>query len=141
MKVLVTGGLGFKGSVLIPKLLTRGHEVLNLDINWFGNNLAPNENYNLLEKSLMNVCETDLKGVEAVIHLASVANDPSGDLNPALTWETSALGSMLLAEACLKNDINNFIYASSGSVYGIQSTSQVTEDLELKPISDIIKQK
>ena len=69
MKVLVTGGLGFKGSVLIPKLLTRGHEVLNLDINWFGNNLAPNENYNLLEKSLMNVCETDPKGVEAVIHL------------------------------------------------------------------------
>ena len=141
MKILVTGGLGFKGSVLIPKLLENGHDVVNMDINWFGNYLPSHKNYQLLEKSIMNIEENDLAGIDSVIHLASVANDPSGDLNPELTWETSALGTMLLAEACKSKGIVNFTYASSGSVYGIQDSPQVTEDLELRPISGYNKTK
>ena len=141
MKILVTGGLGFKGSVLIPKLLENGHSVVNMDINWFGNYLKDHQNYRLIEKSILNIEENDLEGVDAVIHLASVANDPSGDLNPELTWETSTLGTMLLAEACKLKGIDNFTYASSGSVYGIQESPEVTEDLELKPISGYNKTK
>ena len=141
MKVLVTGGLGFKGSVLIPKLLKNGHKVVNVDVNWFGNFLPDSKNYELLNKSIIDLNKTDLIDVEAVIHLASVANDPAGDLNPELTWETSALGTMILAELCLDVGVNNFIYASSGSVYGIQESENVREDLKLKPISGYNKTK
>lgn len=141
MKVLVTGGLGFKGSVLVPKLIHRGHQVKVVDVGWFGNFLTPSKSLEVLNKSILDITEEDLTDVHAVVHLASVANDPAGDLNPELTWETSALGTMMLAEHCVKQKINNFIYASSGSVYGIQDAEDVTEDLPLKPISGYNKTK
>jgi len=141
MKILVTGGLGFKGSVLIPKLLKKGHKVVNVDVNWFGDFLPDSKNYEFLNKSIIDLNKADLAGVEAVIHLASVANDPAGDLNPELTWETSALGTLILAELCVEADVSNFVYASSGSVYGIQEAENVTEDLSLKPISGYNKTK
>jgi len=118
-----------------------GHYVLNIDVEWFGNFLPNHKNLKLLKKSIIDLSEQDFDGVDAVIHLASVANDPAGDLNPELTWETSALGTMLLAEHCINKKIDNFTYASSGSVYGIQNAKHVTEDLPLKPISGYNKTK
>ena len=141
MKVMVTGGLGYMGSVLVPKLIKNGHFVKVVDTGWFGNFLAQDQGLEVINKSILNLSEEDFYGIEAVVHLASVANDPAGDLNPALTWETSALGTMLLAQHCSKSGIDNFIYASSGSVYGIQEAEQVTEDLPLKPISGYNKTK
>ncbi len=141
MKILVTGGCGYKGHILIPKLLNNGHEVVAFDIQWFGNFLEPNINLTIVKGDVRNIDEIPLVGIECIIHLASIANDPCGDLNPKLTWEVSALATMQLADKAKRFGVKRFIYASSGSVYGVKEEKQVTEDLELDPISEYNKTK
>ena len=141
MKILVTGACGYKGSVLVPKLLARGHEVVALDIMWFGNFLAPHDRLTVLRGDVRDVSTIDLRGIDTIIHLASVANDPCGDLDPKLTWEISALATMQLADKAVREGVSRFIYASSGSVYGVKEEAQVTEDLQLEPLSEYNKSK
>ena len=141
MKVFVTGACGYKGSVLVPKLLARGHSVVAFDIQWFGNFLPEHPNLEIVQGDVRDPDQIDLDGVDAVIHLSSVANDPCGDLDPKLTWEISCLATMQLADRCKRRGIGRFIYASSGSVYGVKDEEQVTEDLELLPISEYNKTK
>ena len=141
MKILVTGGCGYKGHVLIPKLLNNGHKVIAFDIQWFGNFLNPHSNLKVVKGDVRNIDEIPLEGVECIIHLASIANDPCGDLNPKLTWEVSALATMQLADKAKRHGVKRFIYASSGSVYGVKEEKNVTEDLELDPISEYNKTK
>jgi nucleoside-diphosphate-sugar epimerase len=142
MKILVTGGCGYKGHVLIPKILDQGHKVVAFDIQWFGSLLEPHINLQVLKGDVRNIEEVPLdSSIDCIIHLASIANDPCGDLNPKLTWEVSALATMQLADRAKRMGVKRFIYASSGSVYGIKDEDQVTEDLELKPISEYNKTK
>ena len=141
MNIFVTGACGYKGTVLIPKLLNEGHKVTAFDIMWFGNNLKEHDNLNVIEGDVRKINEFDLNGFDTVIHLSSVANDPCGDLNPKLTWEVSCLATMLLAENAAKSNVDQFIYASSGSVYGVKDEDDVTEELELDPISEYNKTK
>ena len=141
MKILVTGGCGYKGHVLIPKLLDQEHKVIAFDIQWFGNFLEPHSNLTIVKGDVRNIEEVPLDGVDCIIHFASIANDPCGDLNPKLTWEVSALATMQLADKAKRLGIKRFIYASSGSVYGVKREEQVTEDLELEPISEYNKTK
>ena len=141
MKVLVTGACGYKGSVLVPKLLKAGHEVVAFDIMWFGNFLTPAANLTVVQGDVRNIADVPLDGVDAIIHLSSVANDPCGDLDPKLTWEISCLATMQLADQAARRGIKRFIYASSGSVYGIKDELDVTEDLELFPITEFNKTK
>lgn len=141
MKILVTGGCGYKGHILIPKLLNRNYEVVVLDTIWFGNFLSPHPNLKVLKKDVRDVDAINLDGINLIIHLSSVANDPCGDLDPKLTWEISALATMQLADKARRHGIKHFIYASSGSVYGVKEEDQVVEDLELKPISEYNKTK
>ena len=103
--------------------------------------MRPHKNLSVLKGSVIDIEDISLSGVDVVIHLASVANDPCGDLNPLLTWETSALGTMKLAEKAAKSKVKQFLYASSGSVYGVKSEERVTEDLPLDPISGYNKTK
>lgn len=141
MHVFVTGACGYKGSVLVPKLLAKGHTVTAFDIMWFGNFLQPHPALRVVKGDIRNIDEVDLAGVDAIIHLSSVANDPCGDLDPQLTWEISCLATMQLADRAQRDGIKRFIYASSGSVYGVKDEPQVTEDLELFPISEYNKTK
>lgn len=141
MKVLVTGGCGYKGHVLIPKLLARGYEVIAFDTQWFGNYLPTHSKLSVVKGDVCDVNSIPLQGVNCIIHLSSIANDPCGDLNPKLTWEVSALATMQLADKAKRMGIKHFIYASSGSVYGVKDEPQVTEDLDLKPISEYNKTK
>lgn len=141
MKVLVTGGCGYKGHVLIPKLLARGHQVMCFDIQWFGNYLQPHPSLTVIKGDVRDADSIPLAGVEAIVHLSSIANDPCGDLDPKLTWETSCLATMQLADRAVRHGVKQFIYASSGSVYGVKEEAQVTEDLELTPISEYNKTK
>lgn len=141
MKVLVTGACGYKGTVLVPKLLRAGHTVIALDIMWFGNHLPPHPKLTVVEGDIRNIDAVPLEGVEAIIHLSSVANDPCSDLDPKLTWEISCLATMQLADKAARVGIPHFIYASSGSVYGLKDEPQVTEDLELVPLSEYNKTK
>jgi nucleoside-diphosphate-sugar epimerase len=141
MKIFVTGACGYKGHVLLPKLLARGYTVVGLDVMWFGNFHQPHPNLKLINGDVRDVESINLDGVDAIIHLSSIANDPCGDLDPKLTWEVSALATMQLADKAKRNGVKRFIYASSGSVYGVKDELQVTEELELKPISEYNKTK
>lgn len=141
MKILVTGACGYKGTVLVPKLLAAGREVVALDTQWFGNFLPEHDKLEFLEQDVRDTNAIDLSGVDAIVHLASIANDPCGDLNPKLTWEVSALATMQLADKAKREGIKHFVYASSGSVYGVKEEAQVTEDLSLEPISEYNKTK
>lgn len=141
MKLLVTGACGYKGSVLVPKLLDAGHEVLAIDTQWFGNFLLPHQNLVVQKRDVRDLPNIDMSDIEGVIHLASIANDPCGDLNPKLTWEVSALATMQLADKAKRSGVKHFIYASSGSVYGVKSEKDVVEDLPLEPISEYNKTK
>lgn len=141
MRILVTGACGYKGTVLVPKLLARGHDVVALDTMWFGNFLSDHPGLTVMEGDVRETGRIDLAGTDVIVHLASVANDPCGDLNPKLTWEISALATMKLADKAARQGVGRFIYASSGSVYGLKDEEQVTEDLELEPISEYNKTK
>ena len=134
-KILITGGCGYVGSVLVPKLLKLNYKVIVLDTQWFGINLKKNKNLTIIKKDVRNISSKDLNGVKTVYHLASIANDPMGALDPELTWEISCLGTMKLLEASLKNKVKKIIYASSSSVYGIKKEKKVVENLSLEPIS------
>ncbi|AZZ98973.1 SDR family oxidoreductase [Pseudoalteromonas sp. R3] len=139
--VLVTGATGYKGTVLVPKLLAKGYQVIALDTQWFGNFLPEHENLTVIKGDVRHTSDIELSGVDSIIHLASIANDPCGDLDPKLTWEVSALATMQLADKAKRAGIKQFIYASSGSVYGVKDEAQVTEDLTLEPISEYNKTK
>lgn len=141
MKILVTGACGYKGTVLVPKLLAAGHEVVAFDIMWFGNFLKEHPKLQVVKGDVCDIKSIPLEGVDAIIHLSSVANDPCGDLDPKLTWEISCLATMQLADRAARLGIKRFIYASSGSVYGLKDEPQVTEDLELVPLSEYNKTK
>lgn len=141
MKILVTGGCGYKGTVLVPKLLECGYDVEVLDTVWFGNFLKSHPRLEVTKGDVRDIDNISLDGVDTIIHLSSVANDPCGDLDPKLTWEISALATMQLADKAVRKGVKQFIYASSGSVYGVKEELQVTEDLELKPISEYNKTK
>lgn len=141
MNILVTGGCGYVGTMLSNQLLELGYSVTVVDIMWFGNYLNSHENLTVIQGDIRDIDKVPMKGIDVIIHLANVANDPTGDLNPKLTWEVNVLASMQLIEKAIKNGVKQFIYASSGSVYGVKKEPEVTEDLPLLPISDYNKTK
>ena len=135
MNILVTGGSGYKGSILIPKLLKNHHTVVNIDTNWFGNYLPKHKNLINIKKDIRYFEFNIKKKIDSIIHLASIANDPMTELDKNLSWEISLLGTKKLMELAIKNKVKRFIYASSGSVYGIKNEKKVHEKLSLRPIS------
>ena len=141
MHILVTGGCGYIGTNLTNRLLDDGYQVTVVDLMWFGNYLENHENLIVIKSDIREIDQVPMKGIDAIIHLANIANDPTGDLNPKLAWEVNVLASMLLIEKAIKNGVKQFIYASSGSVYGVKDEPEVTEDLSLLPISDYNKTK
>jgi nucleoside-diphosphate-sugar epimerase len=142
MKILVTGGCGYVGSVLVPRLLNEGNNVLVIDDQWFGNFLPSHPGLNVRKKSINQIDDADLNGIEAVIHLANVANDPSVEINPTFSWEVNVLHTTQFLELCKRSKtVKKFIFASSGSVYGVKSEPNVTEELSLVPISAYNKTK
>ncbi len=141
MNILLTGGCGYIGSKLTEALLADGHRVTVVDAQWFGNHLAPHPALTVIRADVREAKALPFAGQDAVLHLANVANDPCSDLNPKLSWEVNALATMGLVEAAIAARVPQFIYASSGSVYGVSEEPQVTEELPLLPISDYNKTK
>jgi nucleoside-diphosphate-sugar epimerase len=141
MSILITGGSGYTGSVLTNQLIKKGMEVTVVDNQWFGNYLIPNKNLKILKKDVRNIDSIPLKKVETIVHLANIANDPSVELDTGLSWEVNVLATKKLIDKAIKNRVKNFIFASSGSVYGVKNEKKVTEELSLVPISTYNKTK
>lgn len=136
----MTGGCGYTGAVLVPKLLEAGHDVLVIDAMWFGRNLPDHRNLEVLRYDLRDG-RAPLKHVNAVIHLAAIANDPCGELDARLTWEVNALATARLAARAVEFGVKQFIFASSASIYGIKDNRPVKETEPFEPVSDYNKTK
>ena len=106
MKILITGGDGYKGTVLIKKLLDDGHQVINYDNQWFGSYNKHHPSLTNYKCDIRDIDNISMEGVEVVIHLA-IANDPSVDLNPTLSWEVNVLAGQRLIEKHVKIELNN----------------------------------
>ncbi len=137
MKILVTGGAGYCGHVLVPELLSEGHEVTVFDTFWFGDYLAEHVNLKKVKGDIrdLKLLESKLKGNEVVLHLAAIANDASFELDEKLSTSINFNAFRPLVELAKKSGIQRFIYASSSSVYGVSDKPNVTEDHELVPLT------
>ena len=145
--VLVTGGAGYVGAVLVPKLLDNGYKVKVLDLYIYGkdvlSSVKDNPNLEEIEGDMRDkaLVEQALEGVDAVIHLACISNDPSFELNPNLGKSINYDAAVQMVDISIEKGVKRFIYASSSSVYGIKETENVTEDLALEPLTDYSKYK
>ena len=138
-KVLITGGAGYVGSKLVPKLLSLGYEVTVLDLMMYGESVLDNhERLNKVKGDIRDIdlLEKTIPGHEIVIHLACISNDPSFELNPSLGKSINYDAFEPLVKTSVKKKVNKFIYASSSSVYGIKTEKNVTEDMKLEPLTD-----
>jgi nucleoside-diphosphate-sugar epimerase len=137
MKVLVTGHLGYIGCVLTPMLIEHGHEVRGLDSDIYRNCtfMGSVPAVPSICKDVRDVTEDDLHGVEAVIHLAGLSNDPLGDYRPSLTEDINFKGSVRMAEMAKRAGVERFIFASSCSNYGAAGDDFLTETANFNPVT------
>jgi nucleoside-diphosphate-sugar epimerase len=144
-RVLVTGGAGYVGSVLVPKLLAAGYAVNVLDLFLYGEDVLDavkgDPKLRLIKGDLRHLptVEAALAGCDAVIHLACISNDPSFELDPELGKSINLDAFRPLVRAAKAAGVRRFVYASSSSVYGIKEGVAVTEDLPLEPLTDYSK--
>ena len=146
-KVFVTGGAGYVGAVLVPKLLNKGYHVKVIDLYIYGEDVLDSvkDHPHLVQVKgdIRNrqLLETEIKGYDTVIHLACISNDPSYELDPDLGKSINYDAFVNLVDVSKKSGMKRFIYASSSSVYGIKDEQEVTEDLPLEPLTDYSKYK
>ena len=123
------------------KLLEEGYYVTVIDTFWFGNYLTKHKRLKIIKKDIRNLSKKDFYKIDCIIHLASIANDPAAELNSKLTWDVNVLATYNLIDLAVSQKVKKFIFASSGSVYGIKKEKDVTENLSLEPLSDYNKSK
>lgn len=145
MKVLVAGGAGYVGSKLVPALLKKGHEVTVLDLYLYGEevfeSIRPHSRLREIKGDIRDLkkVEAALVGCNAVIHLACISNDPSFELDPDLGKSINFDAFEPFVKLSKDKGIRRFIYASSSSVYGVKEESNVTEEMDLEPLTDYSK--
>lgn len=145
--VLVTGGAGYVGAILIPKLLEKGYKVKVLDLYTYGEDIFDEiKDKSNLEEIKGDICDQELlkkslRNCDAVIHLACISNDPSFELNPELSRKVNFEAFEPLVKISKEKGVKRFVYASTCSVYGISDAENVTEDHPLVPITDYNKYK
>jgi nucleoside-diphosphate-sugar epimerase len=139
MRVMVTGHLGYIGTVMVPMLLRSGHEVIGLDSNLYenctfeaGGSIAPVPH---IRKDVRDAVREDLEGLDAIIHLAALSNDPLGNFRPTLTYEINHHGSVRLAMLAKEAGVKRFLLASSCSNYGKAGEDMLDESGALNPVT------
>ncbi len=142
-KILVTGGGGYIGSVLVPMLLDRGYDVRVFDKLYFGEEPLKKvlKDIELVQGDIRSFDPAVLMGIDSVIHMASLSNDPTGFLSNNATHEINYDGSIKLVDTCRRHGIQRFTFASSCSVYGFNPDVIVDEEGETSPQSDYAQSK
>lgn len=137
MLVLVTGDRGYIGAVMVPYLIAAGHEVVGLDAGWYdGCDFGPSVGgYEQRTGDCRDATPEDLRGFDAVIHLAAISNDPIGHLNPGATYSVNAEGAIHMARVAKQAGVPRFLFSSSCSLYGAAGDAPVTEDGEFHPVT------
>ncbi len=131
MKVLVTGDRGYIGTVLCQELINQEFEIVGLDSGFFSENLlkSPGTSYKKITKDIRDIAKEDLVGIDAIIHLAGLSNDPLGEFSPSLTMEINFEATLKLIELAKISGVKRFVYSSSQSMYGVsQSSAELDED-------------
>lgn len=130
MKVLVTGDRGYIGSVLVEELAKKNYTVVGYDYDYYrGCDIFPQvRDYHMITKDIRDVRSEDLLGIEGIVHLAALSNDPLGELSPGLTESINYEGTMKLAKLAKENGVKRFVYASSQSMYGVSTLSNELEE-------------
>lgn len=137
MRVLVTGNRGYIGTVLVPMLLERGHDVVGLDTDLYRRSTFGTEPQSVptITKDIRDVEPEDLEGIDAVIHLAALSNDPLGNLRPELTYEINHRASVRLANLAKQQGVERFLFSSSCSTYGAAGDDFIDETGEFNPVT------
>jgi len=137
MKILLTGSRGYIGTVMAPFLVQAGHEVIGIDTDLYRRStFGPwRESVQTIVKDLRSLEAKDLRGFDAVVHLAALSNDPLGDLNAQLTYDINHLASVRLAALAKEAGVGRFAFASSCSNYGAAGDAPVNEESELNPVT------
>jgi nucleoside-diphosphate-sugar epimerase len=137
MKILLTGSRGYIGTVMAPFLVKAGHEVVGIDTDLYRRCTFGSwkESIHTIEKDVRELRVSDVRGFDAVIHLAALSNDPLGDLNPNLTYDINHLASVRLAALAKEAGVPRFAFASSCSNYGAAGDAPVDEESELNPVT------
>ena len=139
MNILVTGDRGYIGSVLVPMLLEKGYKVVGYDSGFFSDNLVENYGavYRQITKDIRDIKITDFDGIDGIIHLAGLSNDPLGEFSPKLTEDINHLGAICLAKMAKEAGVSRFVYASSQSMYGVSTSSNELDedDSEKNPVT------
>lgn len=136
MNILVTGTEGYLGSLLPPLLMERGHEVIGVDTGFYKEGWLYNGTQvtaKTLNKDIRKITAEDLQGVEAIVHMAELSNDPTGQLSPTITYDINHQGSVRLAKLAKEAGVRRFVYMSSCSVYGVATEGDVTEESPVNP--------
>jgi nucleoside-diphosphate-sugar epimerase len=136
MKILVTGTEGYLGCLLAPLLIEKGHQVIGVDtgyykVGWLYNGTETTAK--TLNKDIRHISLEDLQGVEAIVHMAELSNDPTGQLSPTITYDINHVGSVRLAKLAKQAGVRRFVYMSSCSVYGVATEGDVTEESPVNP--------
>ena len=137
--VFITGGAGYVGAMLVPRLLQEGHRVTVLDLMIYGEDVLPkNPALTVIKGDIRNqeLLKSSIQGHDVVIHLACISNDPSFELNPELGRSINLDPFRPMVEISKNVGVNRFFYASSSSVYGIKDEPNVHEDMSLEPLTD-----
>ena len=147
MKVLVTGGGGYLGSIFCRKMLAKGHKVRVLDALWYGKEsleeLSNNSDFELVQEDIRNLVSTvsAMKDMDAVVHLASIVGMPASSIDHIASEEVNYLATKNIAELCELHNIETYIFASTCSVYGSQPNTIITEKSPVSPLDYYAKQK
>jgi nucleoside-diphosphate-sugar epimerase len=143
--VLVTGDTGYIGSVLVVELASRGYAVVGLDTGYYADcQIEPaRSSYRSIGRDIRDVTADDLDGIDAVIHLAALSNDPLGELSPGLTEQINLQGTLRLAALAQAAGVRRFVYSSSQSMYGVANTGHELDedDSEKHPITSYARTK
>tara|TARA_Y100000590_G_scaffold236291_1_gene265994 strand:+ start:1279 stop:2262 length:984 start_codon:yes stop_codon:yes gene_type:complete len=140
--IFITGGAGYVGSALVPRLLTEGYKVTVLDLMIYGQNvIKPHKNLKIIKGDIrdQNLIKKNVVNTDAVIHLACISNDPSFELNKKLGQDINFKAFEPLVKISKESGIKRFIFASSSSVYGIKKEKNVNEEMKLEPLTDYSK--